>query len=102
MYWKVSQIFIGCENSDGLRGFQYSHDGWWENFGDVLPSFTNTIMECANTCLQDCAAIVWGKTKHINWPGQCYHYSRVDIVSANEKFSQEGLKAYVKCPGNNV
>merc|ERR1711936_1187032 len=44
----------GCQNSDGLKGFYHTHDGYWTE-GHTLQG-SKTKMECANTCTQNCVA----------------------------------------------
>ena len=90
-------LFVGCENSDGLMGFYYSHDGYW-NDGKIYQG-SKTKIECANTCLDGCIAIS-SSDKPDSAP--CYHYSnRSDLVSRNEDITYLS-KAYIKCLGTNV
>ena len=94
---KISNIklFIACADSDGFKGFYYSHDGYWT--GGVWKGI-KTIIECQNTCLQDCVAFATSATSSA---GRCYHYrNRADIVSAKES-SSSSYKAYIKCSGRN-
>ena len=96
-------LFVACENSDGLMGFYYSHNGYWN--GVFTYEGTKTKMECANTCMGrgSCVAI------HTYCYGQpdcpvpdCYHYNnRADLVSSNEKIDVLA-KAYIRCLGTYV
>ena len=99
-------LFVACENSDGLMGFHYSHDGFWD--GENGPFLGTPIhshikkMECANRCMAkgSCVAIAmgWGDV----YGTVCYHYSNIaHLVSSNEVIDNEG-KAYVKCSGTDV
>ena len=82
-----------CTNSDGLTGFYYSHDGYWDPGFEFQGSISK--LECANTCMHDCFGLAFMST------GACYHYSyRADLVVANVKLDPR-LKAYVKCSGKN-
>ena len=79
---------------DGLRGFYKTHDGYWTK-GHTFEGKKETMLECANTCTQNCVAI----NSYAN--GDCYHYSnRSVLVTANER-QWDGTKAYIKCLGNN-
>ena len=90
------KLIIGCANSDGLIGFGYSHDGYWND--NYKAKGSRTLLECADTCLQDCVAIIFAIIFDDNF---CLHYSyKADISSANVEFSSD-YKAYIKCPGNN-
>ena len=87
------------ENSDGLTGFYYSHDGWW-NGGSTNEGYM-TKVECANTCMgrASCVAI---NTYATSSTGDCWHYSnRSDLVSRNEMINLS-TKAYIKCLGTDV
>ena len=92
-------LFVACENSDGLMGFYYSHDGFWhvEFFGDSrLHSSHMTKMECANACMgkEGCVAI---STYAAASNGQCWHYfHRGDLIRSREEFDVSS-KAYIKC-----
>ena len=87
-------MFIECDDSDGLTGFYYSHDGYWNRGYEHQGSITKK--ECANTCLQDCFGIITDASNNA-----CYHYSdRANLVSANVRNSST-FKAYVKCSGRD-
>ena len=90
------KLFIECANSDGLKGFYYSHDGIWSTGYEAQGSKTK--LECANTCMHDCFGIdTWAFTT----TGQCYHYKdRSDLIVENEVIYSIS-KAYLKCPGKN-
>merc|ERR1711936_385695 len=89
---------IGCQNSDGLRGFYHTHDGYWTE-GHTLQG-KKTTMECANSCTQNCVAINTYATS--SKKGDCYHYTnRTGLVTANER-QWAGTKAYLKCLGNST
>merc|ERR1711936_1494495 len=42
---------IGCQNSDGLKLFYHTHDGYWTE-GHTIQG-KKTTMECANSCTQN-------------------------------------------------
>ena len=92
-------LFVACENSDGLMGFYYSHNGYWNDGFTYMG--TKTRKECANTCMWrgSCVAI------HTWYPyngTDCYHYNnRADLVSSNEKIDVLA-KAYIRCLGTYV
>merc|ERR1711936_966444 len=89
---------IGCQNSDGLKGFYHSHDGYWTE-GHTLQG-KKTTMECANSCTQNCVAINTYATS--SKKGDCYHYTnRTGLVTANER-QWDGTRAYIKCLGNST
>ena len=91
-------MFIECDDSDGLTGFYYSHDGYWTGGNEIQGSKTK--VECANTCMHDCFGFhTYGTAHGTASTGSCYHYSnRAILVSANMK-SFSNTKAYVKCSG---
>lgn len=93
-------LFVAsCENSDGLTGFYYSHDGFWN--GGATKEGYMTKVECARTCMgrASCVAI---NTYAYSFKGNCYHYSnRDDLVSSNEVI-ELSTKAYIKCLGTDV
>ena len=84
------KLVLECKDSDGLTGFNYSHDGYWKTgyhfFEETTP------LECANACMEECVAIdsrVGG--------GACFHYkNKEDITDAN-KVLHDGIRAYIKC-----
>ena len=86
------KLVLECKNSDGLTGFNFSHDGYWnacEFFGETTP------LECAKACTQGCVAIDTGPTGR--YDPLCYHYkNKEDITDAN-KVIFYGFKAYIKC-----
>merc|ERR1711936_544952 len=89
---------IGCQNSDGLKGFYHTHDGYWTEGNTIQGS--KTMMECANSCTQNCVAFTTYATS--SKKGDCYHYTnRSVLVTANER-RWNGTKAYVKCLGNST
>ena len=91
--WYIN-LFVGCEDSDGLTGFHYSHDGYWAV--GYMYSGKKTLIECASTCMQDCFGIC--AYEPFNYDRvYCYHYSNVvELVSANVR-PNSGYKAYIKC-----
>ena len=57
------------------------------------------MMECANSCTQNCVAINTYATS--SKKGDCYHYTnRTGLVTANERQWDES-RAYLKCLGKN-
>ena len=92
-------LFVACENSDGLMGFYYSHDGGWYGRNEKYEGYITKI-ECANTCMgrEGCVGI---STHATTSNGQCWHYvDRADLVSSNEDNDPGQLgtaKAYIKC-----
>ena len=97
----IKILFLACENSDGLMGFYYSHQGKWKGVS-TFEGYTTDRMECANTCMLkgNCVGIHTRETlKTIH----CYHYSnRADLVNSNEEMENEHQKAYIKCLGTVV
>ena len=95
-------LFVAsCENSDGLTGFYYSHDGYWFLPGGSTNEGDMTKVECANTCIKraSCVAI---NTYATASTGRCYHYSnRADFFSSSE-WIDPSTKAYIKCLGTDV
>merc|ERR1711936_935593 len=88
----------GCQNSDGLKGFYHTHDGYWTEGHTIQGS--KTMMECANSCTQNCVAFNTYATS--SKKGDCYHYTnRSGLVTANER-QWAGTKAYLKCLGNST
>ena len=91
-------LFVACENSDGLMGFHYSHDGFW-NGGNILQG-TTTKIECANTCMGKGSCVAIFMYGAINT--DCYHYiNKADLVSTNEVIDVLA-KAYIKCSGTDL
>ena len=101
---KISNLipFTGCEHSDSLRGFYYSHDGYWT--GEGAHKRAKSRKECAKLCKQGCVGISTSATefgRDIETRPHCFHYSnRSDLVSTNEK-NTSIKKAYIKCIGRN-
>ena len=76
-------LFVACENSDGLMGFHYSHDGIWDGGYTPIHPYMHK-MDCANTCMAkgSCVAIAMVRADAY---GTCYHYSNIaDLDSSNE------------------
>ena len=93
-------LFVACENSDGLMGFYYSHDGYWN--GVYTSEGVKTKMECANTCMGKGACVAFNTYATAASTGGCYHYSnRADLVSSNERTNGVAT-AYIKCLGTDV
>merc|ERR1711936_857281 len=89
---------IGCQNSDGLKGFYHPFNGYWTE-GHTLQG-KKTTMECANSCTQNCVAINTYATS--SKKGDCYRYTnRTGLVTANER-QWSGTRAYIKCLGNST
>ena len=86
-----------CSNPDGVIGFYHSHAGYWYNgYKDGYPGYismgSQTITECANSCIQGCVAF------NRNYK-TCYHYfESSDLVDAY-KINESDNKAYIKCIG---
>ena len=93
-------LCVACENSDGLMGFHYSHDGFWNYDSNTFEGVISK-MECANTCMSkgSCVAITTDATAS---NGNCLHYSnRADLFSSNEVIDVLA-KSYIKCLGTDV
>ena len=96
------KLFTACADSDGLKGFYYSHDGFWAK--SVMPGSGyeykghKTKMECANSCLQNCVAITTSDTSS---NGYCYHYSNNARLVIDNQHIVSKYKAYIKCSGTN-
>ena len=89
-------MFLGCDDSDGLKGFYYSHDGYWSGDGSTFEGL-KTKIECANTCMKDCFAF---STFATTSTGTCYHQSnRADLFA--DKISHSTAKSYIKCSDGN-
>ena len=99
------KLFIGCKDSDGLMGFDYSHDGWWG--GSRTNEGIITKMKCANTCNQECVAFVSFARSYLDdvisgyneTNGLCQHYTNLVNIASAMKGST--AKAYIKCSGRN-
>ena len=93
-------IFVACENSDGLTGFYYSHDGYWSP-GVHTSKGRKTKMECEDTCMGKGSCVAFNTYANATSTGGCYHFSnRADLISSNE-LPNKG-KAYIKCLGTDV
>ena len=93
-------LFVACENSDGLMGFYYSHDGYW--YGDFTNEGSQTAMECAKTCMGKGSCVAINTYGGAAYTGNCNHYSnRADLISSNED-TYDISKAYIKCLGTDV
>ena len=91
--------FVACENADGLMGFYYSHDGYWNSGGERAGTITEA--ECANTCMGRASCVAFS-TYATGYPARCFHYSnKADLVSSN-KGIWYASKAYIKCLGTDV
>ena len=94
-------LFVACENSDGLMGFYYSHDGYWRT-GSTSEG-RKTLMECANTCRGYGGCVAFNTYATAVSTGSCYHYNnRADLVSSNAETNAYTTKAYIKCLGTDV
>ena len=92
-------LFVACENSDGLMGFYYSHDGYW--YGDGTEVGDKTKMQCANTCMGKGSCVAITTFANATSVDICLHYSnRADLVSSNEGNAYG--KAYIKCLGTDI
>ena len=89
------KLFIVCSDSNGLTGFNYSHDGYWTGYTD---KGTKTAKECASSCTQDCFGI---DTAAGTSTGRCYHYSNTASLTTANQVSSSSYKAYIKCSGSN-
>ena len=92
------KLFLECNNSDGLTGFDYSHDGWWYASGMLPVDGARTSLECANACMQGCFAIDTDATASI--AKTCFHYTNKEELTDDNKrpsFAGEHFKAYIKC-----
>ena len=90
-------LFIACQNSHGLAGFYYSHNGFWAD-GYTWKGW-KTKVECANECTKDCVAINTYGTYTAR--SSCFHYSnRADTVPSKKRISS-WTKAYIRCLGRN-
>ena len=93
-------LFVACENSDGLMGFYYSHDGYWN--GVHTSEGRKTKMECATTCMDKGGCVAFNTYATPGSTDLCLHYSnRADLVSSNEETNVRAT-AYIKCLGTDV
>ena len=97
-------LFVACENSDGLMGFYYSHDGYWVAGPHVKfnEEGSQTERECANTCMGKGSCVAISTYVTAASTGGCLHYSnRADLIRSNER-TDGSSKAYIKCLGTDV
>ena len=83
--------FLECLNSNGLNGFEWSHEGFFETGWKELGRRTDSIAACADACRQttNCAGFNYNKIK------SCYLYrDRNDFAIKNY---QQDNKAYIRC-----
>ena len=100
--------FTVCADSDGLKGFSYSHEGYWKKGWHDRGSKTKT--ECADTCLQDCVAFVYAPDldksydyynyNYYNPTGHCYHYDKQSNLITENEIVKSPITAYIKCLGS--
>ena len=81
-----------CPNSDGIQGFQYTHDGWFDP-GYVARGDTVSVQDCANICTDDESCVAFSRHKD----GPCYSY--VTIGDASRPTGTNDV-AYMKCSGS--
>ena len=87
-------LSLGCMNSNGVTGFDYSHNGYWST-GYSHKGY-NTKAECAALCLGEtsCVAI---NTYGLSSAGSCYTYNNVASLIDTNKRTYSRTEAYVKC-----
>jgi hypothetical protein len=88
----LRQRRLGCADSDGIKGFNFSHAGLWIP-GYSLEGKGFTKKTCAQACSKrdSCVAFSGAFTEY-GWNGACYLYSATgaDTPSANDR-------AYRRC-----
>ena len=101
-------MILGCEDSDGLKGYDFSHNGYFKRFQPSTSSGRRYIGEesriedCASQCDEDPLCDAFHYEPSISRPGRCVVY--YDMPSAEEKgYSQYhgNTKAYIKCKGKS-
>ena len=92
---------IECENSDGLIGFKYSHDGFW--LGIDIVEGSKTLVACARACRENpnCVAFslasIWRRG---SMPiTECHHYTNMSEITDASKMEWKESRAYIKCAG---
>ena len=82
-------ILLGCMNSNGLTGYEFSHEGYWQR--DIFNGKTNGAKKCADECDKDnqCIAFVYRSDDT-----KCYVYHSLGVNTVGT-----GIRAYLKCSG---
>ena len=75
----------GCPNSNGITGYEFSHNGYWET-GCTFSSYTTTPNECAAACSVDFGCVGFSRD---------HNYCYVCTFLGNQG-SNEGV-AYKRC-----
>ena len=102
--WKCKDLVCisipGCENSDGLTGYIYSHEGYFKGGGSI-GNTANSIEDCANRCTSFrrlnavCVAFRYESDN-----GFCAIYNDNDLQ--HKGYSTDGTDyVYIKCTGTH-
>ena len=104
----MDELFIGCRNSDGIKNFVKSYDGYYSSF-EHFTRYGTTLQDCADECnkVTSCWAFrhtnQWSTSigDYGGYVGVCHGYynkeSPVKIISSkNNKANYNGV-VYVKC-----
>ena len=95
-----------CNNTDGVSGFYFSHNGKWL-YGKFKGWITKD--DCEVSCGNDCIAFA-GAANYLYqyyWPStgkeECYHYyDKNQLVNGNKQYHVKHTKSYVRCSGNDI
>ena len=94
-YQDLIRISIpGCEHSDGIIGYKYSHDGYFKGGGIIDGDSATNILDCANQCTLNTACDAF---QHRN-NGQCFLYIDNDLQDKGY-FTDGTDSAYIKSTG---
>merc|ERR1712183_619451 len=74
----------GCLGSDGLRGYSFSHEGYWN--GWISKGKTNDAKKCADECDKDNKCMAFNYRSDNT---ECYVYGSLDV-----KIAGKGSRAY--------
>ena len=87
---------LGCKNSYGLVGFDFSHTGYWSK-GITDVGYKTSMIECSNTCIENCVAFNYELATII-----CYNYLELsNVVEDNVVLDSEySSQAFIKCQGS--
>ena len=87
--------FLECLNSNGLNGFEWSHEGYFGT-GGKFQARKDSIAACADACRQtsNCVGFDYSYTK------RCYLYrDRNDFAIKKDELDS---KAYIRCQGTKL
>jgi len=77
-----------CNHSNGIQGYNFSHDGYWDGSIQIPMGSSQSAQACADMCSLDAACVA------IDTDGRsCYHY----IDSYGSEIASTSYKAYISC-----